>query len=555
MKARRSDKELTIALCASLLVHAALMGLLVHEQIKMLLQELRPIVVANAYKPPPVEKLTDPKPDELPPQLLQPASDPPQEFEPRKPPPPPPPPKQKKPTNQNDENIDWGEKDAHGIAITSSPGNVPLSARKGMEDQASASRDPEGPEVFPDEPSLSQITPGDNGDGRKPVPNAAALKGTQGDPAAAMAHPEQPLIPPAPKLARPKIAVAEGSVEAPQTSGASTSQLPIPEKRSPPEPNAPAGGRDAIANDAAFADAQPVLPVKQGDLIATPSAEPAYPQEVEALLRPPGLTLPSNRLDPVDPMILGYAATADVRTAPLIQPATAALAAQPQTIEEMAQRLGESDPRSGPAMVEALLHTPGDASIVGGDAPLPQLALADRPGGARMIDAIIPFEIDQSQEEELAQQIQPSAQPTPAGDGTAGSVASATGGLAGPRVNAADPAPDTGLESDPFAKIPGVDFHDGKVEARSGRVVKPIRPRLTDAARRDLMAMPSPMVVFKVHIDKTGKVKDVNVVQSSGSEAVDMPVYRALWEWWFEPPKDKKGNPLEDVQLVTIHWG
>ena len=56
-------------------------------------------------------------------------------------------------------------------------------------------------------------------------------------------------------------------------------------------------------------------------------------------------------------------------------------------------------------------------------------------------------------------------------------------------------------------------------------------------------------------IDKTGKVVDVTVLRGSGSQAVDMPVYRALWNWWFEPPKDKQGNPLEDVQLVAIHWG
>jgi len=149
----------------------------------------------------------------------------------------------------------------------------------------------------------------------------------------------------------------------------------------------------------------------------------------------------------------------------------------------------------------------------------------------------------------------PAPAPTAVASGKPAAAASAKGGMPGPPISAADPAPDTGLESDPFAKIPGVDFHDGKVEARSGREVRPIRPRLNEAGRRDLLAMQFPTVVFKVRIDKTGKVKDVSVIQGSGSEAIDMPVYRSLWEWWFEPPKDKQGNPLEDVQLVSIHWG
>jgi TonB family protein len=134
-------------------------------------------------------------------------------------------------------------------------------------------------------------------------------------------------------------------------------------------------------------------------------------------------------------------------------------------------------------------------------------------------------------------------------------AASATGGPPGAPVPAADPAADTGLESDPFAKTPGVEFRNGKVEARSGRQVKPVRPRLTEASRRDLLSLQFPTILLKVRIDDTGKVQDVKVLRGSGSEAIDMPVYRAMWQWWFEPPKSKDGKPLPDVQLVAIHWG
>ena len=43
---------------------------------------------------------------------------------------------------------------------------------------------------------------------------------------------------------------------------------------------------------------------------------------------------------------------------------------------------------------------------------------------------------------------------------------------------------------------------------------------------RDLLAQQFPTVLAKVRIDKTGKVVDVHIVRGSGSEAVDMPVYR-----------------------------
>jgi TonB family protein len=142
----------------------------------------------------------------------------------------------------------------------------------------------------------------------------------------------------------------------------------------------------------------------------------------------------------------------------------------------------------------------------------------------------------------------PTAAPAPT------AVANARGGLPGPSAEAADPAPDTARESDPFSKIPAVEFRDGKVAARDGRQIKPVRPRLSEIAQRDLLGLQFPTILAKVRIDKTGKVTDVTLLRGSGSEAIDQPVYRALWNWWFEPPKDKKGNPLDDTQLVAIHW-
>jgi TonB family protein len=266
----------------------------------------------------------------------------------------------------------------------------------------------------------------------------------------------------------------------------------------------------------------------------------------------------------LDAPILPADATAAVTESPEIQPATSAVALPEPKAEEMALRVGDIAPTDAPPVVEALTHPPGEQVIAGGAASLPELVAPDQRSAPAIADAIISDPPDETHPEELAQRVDqlndtPSPDKPVADSATASAAASASatnaqGGLPGPPVDAADPAPDTGLESDPFAKIPGVEFHDGKVAARSGRRIKPVRPRLSDIAKRDLIGLQFPTILARVRIDKTGKVTDVTVLRGSGSQAVDMPVYRALWEWWFEPPTDKKGNPTEDVQLVAIHW-
>ena len=560
---KRSDSAFSIALCASLLVHATLGLLVLREKLAEL--QVRHVAVARVDAgeidiPEPIKP--DESSDQTPATVIQPAPVPLPEFKPVAPPPPPATPK---PKNTNDENLEWGEKNAKGFAITSAPGDTPMSARKGTEDQASASRDPEGPDRFPDEPSMSTVPPGQNGDGRKPLPDALAGKGTQGNPADLLNKAAAPPIPPPPPPPVPErtvIASADQPFSSPQTSGRSTSQMPAVERRSPAEANSPPGERDELANDPATGAEIQILPIKRVDVIGIASNKPAYPDVVLALTQPPGVRIAKDRRDPLVETVLANVVTADVPRSPSIQAATAAISVKPQPIEEMARLLGETDPMNGLVIVEAMTRPPGAEALEGGEAALPEIARADRPDAAETQDAIVALAMDAPRLAEPAQQFEPvpPTPPTPqavaeANNDSTGSASSATGGAPGPAVAAADPAPDTGLESDPFAKIPGVEFRSGKVEARSGRQIKPIRPRLTEAGMRDLLAQQFPTVLAKVRIDKTGKVVDVHIVRGSGSEAVDMPVYRALWGWWFEPPTDKKGNPLEDVQLVAIHWG
>ncbi|MDB5320361.1 MAG: hypothetical protein JWN40_1992 [Phycisphaerales bacterium] len=556
---KRSDSTLSLALCASLIVHASLGLLVLREK----LAELQaPPVRALRVDAASTEKVEPEKDesrnDETPAVVIQPAPVAPPEFKPVAPPPPA---QATKPKDTIDENLEWGEKNAKGFAITSAPGDAQMAARKGMEDQSFASRDPEGPDRFPDDPSMSTVPPGENGDGRKPARDMLANKGTEGNPAELLNKTQSPATPPPPIPERTMVAsAADQPFNTPQTSGRSSSQMPAAERRSPAEGNSPPAERDDLPNDPATGAETQILPIKQVDVIGIASNKPGYPEVVLALTQPPGVRISPERRDPLKESVLANVVTADVSRSPPIQPATAAPSVKPQKVEEMARLLGESDPLNGPILVEAMTRPPGETSLEGGDAPLAEIALADRPDSAEAQDAIMTLTMEAPRLAEAAQQFEPAPPASAAvaanagASGSAGSDAAA-GGAPGPPVAAADPAPDTGFESDPFAKIPGVEFKSGKVEARSGRQIKPIRPRLTEAGMRDLLSQQFPTVLAKVHIDKTGKVVDVHIVRGSGSEAVDMPVYRALWGWWFEPPTDKKGNPLEDVQLVAIHWG
>ena len=118
----------------------------------------------------------------------------------------------------------------------------------------------------------------------------------------------------------------------------------------------------------------------------------------------------------------------------------------------------------------------------------------------------------------------------------------------------ADPAPMSDSESDPFSNAGSVTFAQGRVEARYGRKVKTIRPRLSFAAQADLFALQYPSVILEVKIDSTGKVISVDILKSSGSNEVDLACQMALYDWWIEPPKDQAGNPKPDVMVWRLDW-
>lgn len=124
------------------------------------------------------------------------------------------------------------------------------------------------------------------------------------------------------------------------------------------------------------------------------------------------------------------------------------------------------------------------------------------------------------------------------------SAAPGAGDVAAPRADS---------DSDAFSTTGAIEFRPGKVEARFGRKVKTTRPKLTLAGQYELAGLgPGTSVVLKVRFDAAGKVTKVDILRSSGSAQIDQPCQVAVYDWWFEPTKNSKGEPQGDVIVFSI---
>jgi TonB family protein len=115
-------------------------------------------------------------------------------------------------------------------------------------------------------------------------------------------------------------------------------------------------------------------------------------------------------------------------------------------------------------------------------------------------------------------------------------------------------APITDSDSDAFSTVGAAEFRPGRVVSRFGRKVKTVRPKLSLAGQYDLLSVQSPSVILRVRVDETGRVREVKVVKSSGSNEIDQPCQLAMYEWWFEPPRNKEGKPQPSEMLWTLSW-
>jgi TonB family protein len=146
---------------------------------------------------------------------------------------------------------------------------------------------------------------------------------------------------------------------------------------------------------------------------------------------------------------------------------------------------------------------------------------------------------DQSQP---AQQSQPTANTSPTATGKPG-----------PAKPAADPAPQSDTDSDPFTTKGSVKFKQGSTEVQFGRKHTIVHPQFGLGAQTDLLQLRQPVVlILALHLDETGSVRHVDILQSSGSDNIDEACKTAAYQWKLEPTKDKNGKPIKDVIPFTI---
>ena len=129
------------------------------------------------------------------------------------------------------------------------------------------------------------------------------------------------------------------------------------------------------------------------------------------------------------------------------------------------------------------------------------------------------------------------------------------GRMPGTPQPAGEPLPQSESDSDPFSRISAnLKFRNGKLVERWGRLVKTTRPQVNIAGIIDAWTLNNPTVVLEVHISATGKVTDVKVAHSSGSNQIDQPTREAVYDWWFEPAKNRAGKPVADVIFFTVEF-
>jgi TonB family protein len=134
------------------------------------------------------------------------------------------------------------------------------------------------------------------------------------------------------------------------------------------------------------------------------------------------------------------------------------------------------------------------------------------------------------------------AAPKPAANARQTEVAKA---LKGRRAISSD------ADSVAFANANSTTFHDGRMEGRQGLRVSPKRVVFGDASTHDAEVMGGFRLVIGAWVDADGNVTDAVILQSSGSPNIDLDYQRSIYDWTFEPPKDKAGHPTATQWAIT----
>jgi TonB family protein len=473
-------------------------------------------------------------PDATPDKSAPPEAEPPAPVVP--PPPPPPPPKQE--VEKYPDKI--GRNDGTGIGTHEAKGPKPLVAREGDNDQPNLSRDPRGPGM-PDKPTPTALPPGDGGAGGRaggpPVPELPA------PPEPSAATPPPPVASPSPLASPPP---AASPTPAPAAAKAADVTPPAKQKEEPrtPDSSARSDGPAAVEPAKPREAAKPVDPPNVSDADPDPRAEPGPPREGPMTVKVPAdargveseNAKPNPRVKERGPLTLerpgidaplpadASAADRQARRDGLLPPPPAARLATSPPPAPLVRRVPPPSPAAA---------SPATPPVDAGLTPAPPTPSPTPPTPAAP-----------TQPKAVVAMLAPRPTPQATGDG----------GRPGVRTQAADPAQESDSEVDAFSKIGSLTLRrDGSLPVQFGRQVKTVRPHIPIQGYIDA-ALGARSVSLRVGVGADGTVTTVAVERGSGSPDLDQASLIAMYDWWFEPLKDKKGRTVPDVVLFTLNY-
>jgi TonB family protein len=271
----------------------------------------------------------------------------------------------------------------------------------------------------------------------------------------------------------------------------------------------------------------PALVLVSPPPLAQPVFEPPKPIDPEFKTKPPS-EAPQSALVAPPPAAVPVAKSDEGETE------LPALQVRPERSRRVPTTLPTTIPARPPAPSprEAITRQPEAGPTPRAERPKP--VETPRPPERRQVAVVVP-------------RVPPSYSPAPraaVGEGAGGGFERAAG----------DPLPPSDSDSDAFSQFAGsAVLRQGRLEVQFGRKVKSRRPRFNTGGVVDLIYDQHGIdVVLAVATDATGKVTSVKVSKSSGSNAIDQPIVVSMYDWWFEPPKDKDGKPRPDHFKFTI---
>jgi hypothetical protein len=147
------------------------------------------------------------------------------------------------------------------------------------------------------------------------------------------------------------------------------------------------------------------------------------------------------------------------------------------------------------------------------------------------------------------------AQPTAAASAGA-ATANGKGSVSAPHSGSpGDSAPKGASDSDPFSTSGGsVVFRQGREDVQLGFKYRVTKPHILLKGWVDSHFLAGRAMTLTLTCDEKGNVTNSMVQRGSGSDDIDEPSRLESYNWWFEPPKDAKGQPHARTFPFTLRY-